>query len=252
MITAALSGSTVECRPTQSTAAHGLQERKSIEKQGYQAYRLNGTELTRKHWDQFYMFYRNTTGKLASCTHRDCVQSPSQSAAACCCLACYTCRDALPSLPCVLQTGCLRGSCLPPKQRPYPEPAVLPADKKWGQAYLNRRFFHLLGETMPERVVMAVAADGKPQGEVVAAALNLQGSHALFGRNWGCDNRLFIKHLHFELCYYQVRTSRLGSQQGNEAAAACVRPPYCWGMACCGAVAMLPWFGSNQLLPSNG
>ena len=90
--------------------------------------------------------------------------------------------------------------------------ALLPADKKWGQAYLNRKFFHLLGETMPERVVMAVAADGKPQGEVVAAALNLQGSHALFGRNWGCDNSLFIKNLHFELCYYQVRTSRLGSQ----------------------------------------
>ena len=174
---------------THSTAAHGLQERKSIEKQGYQAYRLSGTELTRKHWDQFYMFYRNTTGKQASCKHRGHVQSPSQSAAACCCPAC-----------------CTGETCL--------NTALLAADKKWGQAYLNRKFFHLLGETMPERVVMAVAADGKPQGEVVAAALNLQGSRALFGRNWGCDNSLFIKNLHFELCYYQVRTSRLGSQQG--------------------------------------
>ena len=47
---------------------------------------------------------------------------------------------------------------------------------------------------------------------MVAGALNLLGSHALFGRNWGCDNSLFIKNLHFELCYYQVHNSSLGSQ----------------------------------------
>ncbi|HVJ35673.1 MAG TPA: peptidogalycan biosysnthesis protein, partial [Terriglobia bacterium] len=36
----------------------------------------------------------------------------------------------------------------------------------------------------------------------VAGALNLRGSDALFGRNWGClaDYRF----LHFELCYYQA------------------------------------------------
>jgi predicted N-acyltransferase len=42
-----------------------------------------------------------------------------------------------------------------------------------------------------------------------AGALNFVGSHALFGRNWGCAYGLRIKHLHFELCYYQVtRTTR--------------------------------------------
>lgn len=40
-----------------------------------------------------------------------------------------------------------------------------------------------------------------------AGALNFVGSHALFGRNWGCAYGLRIKHLHFELCYYQVTTS---------------------------------------------
>ena len=27
---------------------------------------------------------------------------------------------------------------------------------------------------------------------------------AIFGRNWGCHPLLDVKHLHFEMCYYQV------------------------------------------------
>ena len=40
------------------------------------------------------------------------------------------------------------------------------------------------------------------RGRYIAGALNFIGSHALFGRNWGCveDHRF----LHFELCYYQA------------------------------------------------
>lgn len=34
------------------------------------------------------------------------------------------------------------------------------ADRKWGQAYLTRGFFHMLGETMPEHVMLAAAQDG--------------------------------------------------------------------------------------------
>ncbi|KAK9837165.1 hypothetical protein WJX81_007626 [Elliptochloris bilobata] len=73
-------------------------------------------------------------------------------------------------------------------------------DAKWGQAYLTRDFFHRLGETMGDRVVLATAAEA--DGTPVAGALNLRGSHALFGRNWGCTRE--VKHLHFELCYYQA------------------------------------------------
>jgi predicted N-acyltransferase len=55
---------------------------------------------------------------------------------------------------------------------------------------------------MPERVLLVMAEDG---GRPVAGALNLIGSHALFGRNWGCAYGRHIKHLHFEVCYYQAR-----------------------------------------------
>mgnify|MGYP005810899863 FL=1 len=72
-------------------------------------------------------------------------------------------------------------------------------DRKWGSAYLTRRFFSLLGERLGSRVVLMYAENaGKP----VAGALNLAGTEALFGRNWGC--RGDWPFLHFELCYYRA------------------------------------------------
>ncbi len=73
-------------------------------------------------------------------------------------------------------------------------------DRKWGMAYLTRRFFDLLGERMGDRVLLMLAEDAS--GTPVAGALNLIGRDAIFGRNWGCiDPRPF---LHFELCYYRA------------------------------------------------
>jgi predicted N-acyltransferase len=72
-------------------------------------------------------------------------------------------------------------------------------NRKWGSPYLTRRFFDLIGATLPDHVVLMLAEkDGSP----VAGALNLRGRDAIFGRNWGClaDYRF----LHFELCYYQA------------------------------------------------
>ncbi len=72
-------------------------------------------------------------------------------------------------------------------------------DRKWGSAYLTRRFFPLLSERLRDRVVLMLAEhDGKP----VAGALNLIGRDALYGRNWGCRGEWPF--LHFELCYYQA------------------------------------------------
>jgi predicted N-acyltransferase len=72
-------------------------------------------------------------------------------------------------------------------------------DRKWGSAYLTRRFFSLLGERLGARVVLMYAENaGKP----VAGALNLAGTEALYGRNWGC--RGDWPFLHFELCYYRA------------------------------------------------
>ena len=73
-------------------------------------------------------------------------------------------------------------------------------DKKWASPYLTRPFFDILGETMGERVMLAVAEDDR--GRAVAGALNLVGKEALFGRYWGCTER--HRFLHFELCYHQA------------------------------------------------
>lgn len=71
--------------------------------------------------------------------------------------------------------------------------------RKWGQAYLNRLFFSLIGERMPEKIALVMC---KRDGRYIAGALNLLGKDALFGRNWGCIEDHAC--LHFEACYYQA------------------------------------------------
>ena len=73
------------------------------------------------------------------------------------------------------------------------------SDRKWGQAYLNRKFFELVGERMPENVVLVMAQHGS---KYVAGALNLLGKETIYGRNWGSYGD--YKFLHFECCYYQA------------------------------------------------
>jgi predicted N-acyltransferase len=72
-------------------------------------------------------------------------------------------------------------------------------DRKWGSAYLTRRFFTLLSERLGDAVVLMLARTPR---EWVAGALNLVGMEALYGRNWGC--RGDWPFLHFELCYYRA------------------------------------------------
>ena len=73
--------------------------------------------------------------------------------------------------------------------------------RKWGTPYWTREAFTLLGERMADRVLLLVASD-RASGQPVAAALNLIGADALYGRYWGC--LADIPCLHFELCYYQA------------------------------------------------
>ncbi len=73
------------------------------------------------------------------------------------------------------------------------------ADRKWGQAYLNRKFFALIGERMPDNVVLVLA---QREGKYVAGALNLLGKDTIYGRNWGSYGD--YKFLHFECCYYRA------------------------------------------------
>jgi hypothetical protein len=78
--------------------------------------------------------------------------------------------------------------------------------RKWGQPYLNRRFFSLLGERMADQVMLVMARRG---GRWIAGALNLIGGDCLFGRNWGCLEE--VPFLHFELCYYQAIEFAIGA-----------------------------------------
>ncbi|MBV9782277.1 MAG: N-acetyltransferase [Acidisphaera sp.] len=72
-------------------------------------------------------------------------------------------------------------------------------DRKWGSAYLTRRFFPLLSERLGDAVVLMLAENG---GTPVAGALNLAGTDTLYGRNWGVRGEWPF--LHFELCYYRA------------------------------------------------
>ncbi|MDT0576514.1 GNAT family N-acetyltransferase [Croceicoccus sp. F390] len=71
--------------------------------------------------------------------------------------------------------------------------------RKWGQPYLTRATFDLIGERMADEVLLMLAMDN---GTPVAGALNFIGPQALYGRYWGTlVDRPF---LHFELCYYRA------------------------------------------------
>ena len=71
--------------------------------------------------------------------------------------------------------------------------------KYYAYQYLSYEFFQMIGETMPENIVMFLAfAEDTP----IAGSLCLKGGGQLFGRYWGA---LFeVPNLHFETCYYSA------------------------------------------------
>lgn len=71
--------------------------------------------------------------------------------------------------------------------------------RKWGSPYLTEEFFQMVGESMPENILLVMC---KKEGRYVAGAINFIGGDCLFGRNWGCVED--IPFLHFEVCYYQA------------------------------------------------
>ncbi|HXZ48354.1 MAG TPA: GNAT family N-acetyltransferase [Usitatibacter sp.] len=64
--------------------------------------------------------------------------------------------------------------------------------------YLDRSFFGMIAERMPDRLLLVLA---EREGRPVAAALDLFGAGALYGRYWGSVEH--VPGLHFEACYYQ-------------------------------------------------
>jgi predicted N-acyltransferase len=71
--------------------------------------------------------------------------------------------------------------------------------RKWGQPYLTRAAFSLLGESMADRMLLVLAFH---EGRPIAGALNFIGADTLYGRYWGAEGDKPF--LHFELCYYQA------------------------------------------------
>lgn len=71
--------------------------------------------------------------------------------------------------------------------------------RKWGRPYLTRSFYSLIGERMPQDILLVMA---KRAGRYIAGAINFIGSDTLYGRHWGAiEEHPF---LHFEVCYYQA------------------------------------------------
>lgn len=64
--------------------------------------------------------------------------------------------------------------------------------------YLTRELFGMIAERMPDQVLLVLAKRG---GKSIAAALNLFGGGALYGRYWGTTE--YVPGMHFEVCYYQ-------------------------------------------------
>jgi predicted N-acyltransferase len=65
--------------------------------------------------------------------------------------------------------------------------------------YLTREFFGEIARRMPDNLLLVIAErDGKP----IAAALDVFGPAALYGRYWGSVEH--VPGLHFEACYYQA------------------------------------------------
>ncbi|KPC50438.1 GNAT family N-acetyltransferase [Amantichitinum ursilacus] len=68
--------------------------------------------------------------------------------------------------------------------------------------YLNLDFFLRLHAAQPDACLLVLAYR---EGQPIAAAFDLVGPDALYGRYWGAvwDSAGFVPGLHFELCYYQ-------------------------------------------------
>ena len=71
--------------------------------------------------------------------------------------------------------------------------------RKWGNPRLTLDFFKSLTQNMPDSTLLFLA---KLDGKYVAGAFAMKNENTLYGRHWGCCQS--VRHLHFELCYYQT------------------------------------------------
>ena len=70
--------------------------------------------------------------------------------------------------------------------------------EKWSTPTLNLGFFQSIAKSLADNIVLVLA---DLNDECVAGALMFKSDTHLYGRHWGAARD--IKHLHFEVCFYQ-------------------------------------------------
>ena len=70
--------------------------------------------------------------------------------------------------------------------------------EKWSTPTLNLGFFQSIAKSLADNIVLVLA---DLNNECVAGALMFKSDTHLYGRHWGSATD--IKHLHFEVCFYQ-------------------------------------------------
>lgn len=71
--------------------------------------------------------------------------------------------------------------------------------RKWGSAYLNRKFFDLMLRNFRDRLVLVMA---EKDDMWVGGTFNIVKNNRLFGRYWGTVAN--FRNLHFECCFYRL------------------------------------------------
>ncbi|CAE7540253.1 hppA [Symbiodinium natans] len=72
---------------------------------------------------------------------------------------------------------------------------------------LSEKFFRLLGERLPHRMLLVLARNTKKGDEVMGGSMCFIKDGHIFGRYWGFSNPEKAPFLHFECCYYAVTPS---------------------------------------------
>jgi len=70
--------------------------------------------------------------------------------------------------------------------------------EKWSTPTLNLAFFKSIGQSLADNIVLVLA---DLNDKCIAGALMFKSDTHLYGRHWGASQS--IKHLHFEVCFYQ-------------------------------------------------
>lgn len=104
----------------------------------------------------------------------------------------------------------IEGPDITPAQMDFMFDVYLKTNREYNEpAYLNRQFFDLLLQRLPENIILFMALKN---GEPIAANFALKSGGRIFSRYWGCVK--FVKFLHFEMSYYRIMEYAIANNIG--------------------------------------